>query len=377
MAYPVLFMIQHLHHGGTEDHFHDLVTGIDPRLIEPHVIHFNHADGDAALRIAKARWVRKTFMPVSKAYNLSGLSAVAKVRRYIRQHEIRAIVTYHFVADFIGTLAAWGGSMPPVVSSRRDMGFTRTVRQIRIGPWLDRGVRRYIAVSAAVRQALIEREHLPAPKMEVIYNGIDSAELLERRWDLAAEREKLGIGEGDLVIGCVANFSPVKNHLLLLEAFARLRPTIPGLRLLLAGDGPLREEIEQRIRDLKLEDAVILAGFSQEVSREFQLSDIVVLPSETEGLSNALIKAMALGKPIVACRVGGNPEVVTDGETGLLVESHQPAAFAEAMASLAKDPAIRQRMGQAGVQRAQQHFSKKAMMQNHENLLVNLIENTK
>lgn len=375
MAYPVLFMIQHLNQGGTEDHFHDLVTGIDHQRFEPHVIHFNNLDGYIALKLARNGGVRKTFIPVSRAYNLSGLAAVLAVRKYLRRHQIRALVTYHFVADFVGTLAAWG-RRTPVISSRRDMGFTRTARQLKIGTLLDRGVSRYIAVSGAVGEAVGAQERIAPGKIETIYNGIDFGKLMAAACDPAAERQARGIGQDEFVIGCVANFGAIKNHLMLLDAFARLRAEQSGrrLRLLLAGDGPMREAIEARVGELGLGEAVMMVGFSREVAREFLVSDIMVLPSDTEGLSNSLIKAMAFEKPVVACRVGGNPEVVVEGETGLLVAPKQPEAFATAMGRLMGDAELCRRMGEEGRRRVREYFSIEAMIRSHEDLLTNLIE---
>lgn len=375
MAYPILFMIQHLHQGGTEDHFHDLVTGLDRRHFEPHVIHFNNERGHIALKLERDGGIRKTFIPVSKAYNLSGWRAVWAVRRYLRRHGIRAVVTYHFVADFIGTLAAWGRPTP-VISSRRDMGFTRSARQLKIGALLDRGVQRYIAVSSAVSAAIGAQERIADGKISTIYNGIDFDQLTGTPWDLAAERRARGIAEDDFVIGCVANLHPVKNHLMLLDAFQRLQAGRPGprLRLLLAGDGPMRGALETRVRELGLGDAVLMPGFSSEVTREFQLSDLVVLASDSEGLSNSLIKAMAFEKAIVATRVGGNPEVVEDGETGLLVKPGDAAALAAALERLVRDAELRRRMGERGACRVREAFSMDAMLGNHKQLLLGLIE---
>ena len=375
MPAPVLFMIQHLHTGGTEDHFHDLIMGLDRALIEPHVIHFNDERGEVALRLAAQPWLHKTFIPVSKAYNTSGLRAIGRVRGYLRRRRIAAVVTFHFVADFIGTLAAAGPGGPPVISSRRDMGFTRTSRQIQIGRFLKYGVRRYVAVSEAVRQVIVRDEGVNPERIEVIHNGIDVEEFTARRWDLAAERARLGIAPDELVIGCIANFNPVKGHLTLVEAFARLRALCPDrpLRLLLAGDGPLRGAIENKIAELGLGAAVLMVGNSREVAREFQLADMVALASRTEGFSNSLVQAMALERPVVACRVGGNPEAVAEGETGLLVPPDDPAALAEALARLAQDDDLRRRMGQAGGERARRLFTRRAMIDKAQALILRVI----
>jgi glycosyltransferase involved in cell wall biosynthesis len=208
----------------------------------------------------------------------------------------------------------------------------------------------------------------------VIYNGVDLDELDALRWDLPGERAKLGLSPEDCIIGCVANFNAVKGHLTLVDAFARLltqRPEAP-LKLLLAGDGPMRSAIEARVAGHGIGSSVILMGRSQAVSREFQLSDVVVLPSETEGFSNSIIQAMAYRKPVVACRVGGNPEAIEDGVTGLLVPPKDPETLAQALDRLVADEALRRRMGEAGRERVTREFTKQVMLRKTEAMIVRL-----
>lgn len=372
MPLPVLFLIQHLGGGGTENHLYDLITGVNRDRIQPHVIHFAKKDGYVALKLNTFDWLPITYMPVSRAYDASGLGAVWRVRQYIRRHRIGVVVTFHFMADFIGTLAALGPGGPRVISSRRDMGFTRTSRQLGLGRWMARGMDRLIAVSDAVRQAIAQDEKIDPARIEVIYNGIDLESFCNERWDLPAERAVMGIKSTELVIGCVANFNPVKGHLTLVDAFARLQtlcPRIP-LRLLLVGDGQMRPAIEARVVELGLGDRVILNGISRAVAREFQLSDILVLASETEGFSNSLVQAMAFRKPVIACRVGGNPEAITDGLNGYLVEPNNPLQLAEAMARLVRDPALRENLGQAGYDRACTQFTRSIMLEKTEELIL-------
>jgi len=367
---PVLFLIQHLHIGGTEDHLHDLIIGLDRTRFEPHLIHFNDEEGIVAQRIAAKPWIRKSFMRVTRAYDLSGWRAVAFVRRYLRTHRIRVVMTFHFVSDFIGTLGAAGTGIP-VISSRRDMGFSRTKRMKTMGRWLDRGVTRYIAVSDAVRRAIAADEGIALEKIEVIYNGIEPEALERNRIDVAAERRRDGYGPDEILIACIANFNKVKGHLTLVEAFARLLGEHPGapLCLLLAGGGPLEAEIRARVAELGLENKVAMPGFSKNAAREFQMADIFVLPSETEGFSNSIVQAMAYGKPVVACAVGGNPEAVVEGETGLLVPPKDPSALAAALGRVALDPGIRTAMGAKGVERARGTFTVERMMQAQQALL--------
>ncbi len=365
---PVLFMVQHLDSGGTEHHFHDLVTRLDRDLIAPHVIYCE--PGIVSRQLEALDWLPVTRIPLTRAYDWSGLRAALRVRRYLRRHAIGAVVAFHFVADFLAVLAAWPGPLP-VISSRRDMGFTRTSRQIRIGRWMQPRIHRYIAVSGAVAEAVARDEAVPPGKISVIHNGIDLDRLHREKGDAAAERARLGIAPGELVIGCAATFNPVKRHDLLLEAFARLRRAGgPPVRLLLAGDGPLAGEIAARRRALGLERAVLMVGRSPRVARELNAADIVALASETEGFSNAIIQAMALGRPVVACRVGGNPEAVHDGATGLLVPPNDPAAFAAALERLVADEPLRREMGRRAAELAAARFSLQAMVERTQSLIL-------
>ena len=369
---PVLFMIQFLDSGGTEHHFEELISHLDRRVVEPHVIYYH--PGVVSRRLEALGNLKIQRLLVRRAYDWSGLKAVAAVRRYIREHRIGALVTYHFSADFIGTLAArWAGRVP-VISSRRDMGFTRTRRQLQIGHWLDRWVGGYVAVSDAVRQAIARDEAVVPAKIQVIYNGIDLAELDSQRWDLAAERGRLGLGEGDCVIACIANFNPVKDHATLLEAFAHMRqqPDVGAVKLLLVGDGPERQNIETTTQRLGLGGEVVLAGRSQAVTRELQLADVVILPSITEGFSNTILQAMAYRKPVVACAVGGNPEAIENGKTGLLVEARDVQAMASALERLVRERPLRQAMGDAGRERVQRLFTRGKMIADTQEMILGL-----
>jgi glycosyltransferase involved in cell wall biosynthesis len=366
MAVPVLFLIQHLDQGGTEHHLYDLICGLDRTRFAPHVIYSTPGivSGKlAALTQRDGASVALREMHVTRAYDASAFKAIWQLRRYLRRHRIGLVVTFHFVADMLGTLAAAAGG-PPVISSRRDMGFTRTARQKWLGGKLDCGVTRYIAVSDAVRQAIVRDEQLPPRKVEVIHNGIDAAKLDAQAWNLVEERARQGIAPDEIVIGCVANFNPVKGHVTLAEAFGLLcqaRPELP-LRLLLAGEGEMRPQIEAMLDRYGVRNRAVMDGLSPAVAREFQMADLVVLPSDTEGFSNSIVQAMYYRKPVVACDVGGNPEAIVQGETGLLVPPRNPQAMAEALGRLAGDAALRATMGSAGHARAQREFTLCAML---------------
>jgi glycosyltransferase involved in cell wall biosynthesis len=167
-------------------------------------------------------------------------------------------------------------------------------------------------------------------------------------------RARYGIRPDEIVVTCLARLVERKGHDDLIRAQS-------GLRLLFVGDGPYRRRLEGR--------GAILAGPRRDVPEILAASDIVALPSRFgEGCPNAILEAMAAGKPVVAARTGGVPEVVVDGETGLLVPREDPDALRAALLRLAADPALRARMGAAGRERAEREFSVPALVRSYEAL---------
>ena len=155
---------------------------------------------------------------------------------------------------------------------------------------------------------------------------------------------------------------PHKGQKYLLDAAAIVVREVPHARFVILGEGELRQEIEHRIRHLKLEQHVLLAGFRADVLARLKAFDIFVMSSVTEGLGTSLLDAMGAARPIVATRAGGIPEVVEDGVTGLLVPPADGRALAGAILALLADERGRRRMGEAGLARARQHFSAERMV---------------
>lgn len=221
-----------------------------------------------------------------------------------------------------------------------------------------------IAVSEAVAASVAEAAPGATRRVRVIQNGIDLAQF-SRQQDPAqqvATRESLGFPLGASVVVCVARLSPEKNIGTLLEAIARLAPSMPALRLLLVGDGPWRPTLEHQSRMLGIAERVCFAGRRTEIPDLLEASDLFCLPSRTEGLGIAVIEAMAAGLPTVVSRIGGLPEVVDEGVTGLLVTPGDCGALAEALALLLSDSPRAAQMGEAGRRRAIKCFDSRAMV---------------
>ena len=175
------------------------------------------------------------------------------------------------------------------------------------------------------------------------------------------------------MICTVGRLDPVKDQVGLVRAFAGLVPAHPEAVLVIAGDGPCRDELARVIAELGVADRVRLLGECRDVPGVLAAADVFALPSIAEGMSNTLLEAMAAGLPVVATRVGGNPELVEDGVNGRLVPIREPVALREALASYLDDPHLRAMHGKASRQRAVECFSLERMCQDYTDLYRRLL----
>jgi glycosyltransferase involved in cell wall biosynthesis len=215
--------------------------------------------------------------------------------------------------------------------------------------------RAVLAVSRGVADSVRRPFWMPArvmPAVEVLYHGIDEQHVCSGPEARAAARRLLGIGGDALVIGSVANFTPKKNQHHLLRAMKLLDAVVPDVKLVLVGTGPLEQSLRHDARQLGIGDRVLFTGSREDVQELLPAFDAFALSSRHEGLSIALLEAMAAGVPCVSTRVGGVPELVCDGQEGLLVAPGDPEALARAIGTLLQDAALRSRMGRAGTETA-------------------------
>ncbi|MGB9662819.1 MAG: glycosyltransferase [Moorellaceae bacterium] len=202
----------------------------------------------------------------------------------------------------------------------------------------------------------------------VIYNGIPTARFIT---NAGQDNTKKG---RDVVLLHIGRFAPQKNHLLLIEAFALAVKEHPTMQLWLIGDGPLRPAVEKTVVEMGLEGTVLFLGIRDDVPKLLADSDVFILPSDWEGVPLTVLEAMAAGKPVVATAVGGVPELVEDGVTGILVPPRNPEALAQGILRLAKDPHLRQRMGKAARERALERFDIARTAREYEALYLRLLK---
>jgi len=218
--------------------------------------------------------------------------------------------------------------------------------------------------SAILKDLLVSRYGVPARRLTVVPNGVDT-DFFQPPPD--------GRPPGPPVLLSVARLVPDKDHDTLLAAFAHLRASHPEAELWLVGNGPRRPGLEQKVRDLGLAPQVKFLAPARDIRHLYQRADIFVLSSVAEALPNVILEAMAAGLPVVATRVGGLPEAVTPEVTGLLVEPRNATGMAQALARLLAEPETRKSMGRRGRERAVAEFSFAVMVRRHEEVWTRLL----
>jgi sugar transferase (PEP-CTERM/EpsH1 system associated) len=243
----------------------------------------------------------------------------------------------------------------PQGHNRRNLRIRRACRPV---------IHRWVGMSRDISDWLVQHVGVPGPQVTQLYSGVDAARfspsgsrLVDVPWDA---------GAGCVTIGTVGRLDPVKNQGSLLRAFHGIlerHPDLRGrLRLIMAGDGPLRADLMEAIERLGIHDWAWLPGARGDIPELMRAMDIFVLPSLNEGISNTILEAMSCARPIVAARVGGNPELVEHGRTGLLYESGDDEALEAALMTYISEPATRGRHGDAGRERVLAAFSLDAMV---------------
>jgi sugar transferase (PEP-CTERM/EpsH1 system associated) len=248
-------------------------------------------------------------------------------------------------------------------------------------PWRRRVFRRFayaaadvvFTVSEELRSYHSRQVWLPRERIRVLPNGVNTSRFARRPGESQETRQRLGLGDGSLVIGAVGRMVPIKDHATLLQAAEILLSRGMPVRVLLVGSGPeLAKHKEFVAESPRLSGRVVFAGAVSDVPALLNAMDVFVLSSLSEGMSNTLLEAMASSLPVVATRVGGNPELVEEERSGWLFEPGDVMALAAILERLGRDSDLCQRLGQAARRRAVQHFSSEGMIGSYHDLYVEL-----
>jgi glycosyltransferase involved in cell wall biosynthesis len=282
------------------------------------------------------------------------LGFIFRIARWFRQERVDVVHTHLFTADSFGRVAARLAGVRAVFSTAHNTvvceGKTRKAVH-RALSWIST---RVIACSEEVGRVMREEDHLRASRLVVISNGINVDRLAGARGE--GVRAEFSVPEKELLIGVIGRLHPAKGHSDLFAALARLRKDGLKPTCLVIGSGNSRDELEAESKKLGLTDQVVFTGQRSDVPRLLAGLDILAMPSRWEGLPIALLEAMAMSRPIVATRVSGIPDVIHDGDSGLLVPPSAPEALAEALRRLLTDPALRERLGKRAYTTMRERF---------------------
>ncbi|HVP36426.1 MAG TPA: glycosyltransferase family 4 protein [Terriglobales bacterium] len=348
--------------GGAEQMIIDLAeqTSLDKFRTYVSVLREGELLSELRRRHVKFIWLKES----TRVYDYKFLRNIVEL---IRQNRIDLIHSHTWGTDFYGY---WGSKISgiPMISTIHDRYyiFEKWTRRLSYRLFINH-IKKIVAVSKDIKGLLIDELKISSQKVRLIYNGINTLKF-QTVENLDMIRDELDLGRHDLVIGNVGNLREVKDHRTLITAFSKIVPLFPRSKLLIVGEGKLKPDLKKLCEELGLGERVLFLGHREDVPFILSLLDVFILPSVSEGCSLSLLEAMAAGKAVVATNVGGNPELVLNGKTGILVPPSQPDQLAEKMIHLLSNEDLRKKMGAEGRKRVKQKFSRESMVKNYEEL---------
>lgn len=366
--------------GGAQEHVASLLTHIDRTAYDVRVISLSEGP-------AVRRW-RGAGFPVEVVHEASDDAAVERVAALLEEWRTQVLHGHMYRAEIVGTRAAKllqeRGLPRPYVMNTVHSSRVRSHEDRELLRALTPSMDRLVAVSRSIR-AKLEADGRVGPPVDVIYNGVDLKQY-DHQEACCTLPEEYGFAPGSPMVGVVARLEPEKGHSTLLAAWPQVLERVPEARLLIIGEGSRREALEAQARELNLlgeecsGDAcvgtrharpgarVVFTGLRDDIPAVTAALDVAVLPSYREAQGLVILEAMALSRPVVASRVGGIPEMIEDGVTGLLVPPRDPAALAAAITRLLLDHSFADTIARAGHDVAHERFCIEAMVTAIQNL---------
>jgi glycosyltransferase involved in cell wall biosynthesis len=321
---------------------------------------FRESDG-SSLADARRRGCRVVDIPAlgREVAPLADLTALAELVRLIRRERPAIVHTHTSKAGFIGRLAAVIARVPAVIhqphghifygyfSPRRTAVFTTLER------WAARWTDRIITLTDRGTDEHLARDIGCAEQYVAVPSGVPTDELRAAAPPRGGARARLGLDPDAFVVVGLGRLVPIKGFDLLARALPAVVAQIPSARVLLVGDGAERAYLGAIASSMGVTERLQMTGETEDMTSYLAAADVVAVPSRNEGMGRVIVEAMALGLPVVATAVGGIPDVVTDGECGRLVEPEDVDALGAALIELGRDPALRRKLGEAAVRRAE------------------------
>lgn len=302
-------------------------------------------------------------LPLQRTYDARAMHAAFRLGRFLQQQDVRIVQTFFESSDLWAGAVTRALSSARLIWSRRDMGILRARKHEVAYRWMAHLPDRVFAVSEQVRQHVITVDGVPPERVLTVYNGLDLSQ-----W----KSTRTAPGTSAPVITTVGNIRAVKGHDVLAQAAALVLVQHPEAQFTVAGEvlePDFFAQLQQLVRQLGIAQNFRFTGSCRDLPAHLAAASVFVLPSRSEGFSNAIIEAMAAGLPVVATDVGGNAEAVrqetagSNGATGIIVPPEDPARLAEALLRLLDGPSLARRMGEAGRRHTEENFTTAAMME--------------
>jgi glycosyltransferase involved in cell wall biosynthesis len=337
--------------GGAQEHVYSLVTSLDPTRYDASVVALSNG--------STVRKVQRAGVAVTVIDTADDAVAVGALAAHLADVRPDVIHNHMFRAETVGTRAAIalgqvGHRRPYIVS---------TVHSSRVRSAADREELRsltskmdhLIAVSKAILAKIDAEGRNVGVPISLIYNGVD-LDRYDEQEPCCTLRDEYGMEPGSQIVGVVARLEPEKGHPTLLEAWVDVLRAVPDAYLLVVGEGSQRDALERLAGELRIAHRVVFTGRRDDVPAVTAALDVAVLPSYREAQGLSVLEAMALSRPVVASAVGGIPEMIDDGATGLLVPPHDPAALAAAIKRLLTDHPLADALAKAGHDAVHERF---------------------
>ncbi len=345
-----------------------LAHGMDRERFETTVVSLFGAQEESLGPVLEQDGIRVMYLNKRPGIDLRMLGRFTRVIDEIRPHVVH---TSNYVLRYT-LLPSLRHGVPVLVHTLQNVAEREVDLAGRmLQRWAFRSRVHPVSIAEEVSESFERTYALPRPTL--IPNAIEVDRYTQAKATRAAWRRKEGLGPDDLLFVCVARLDRQKNHGALLDAFAAGPARHPASKLLLAGDGPMRNELEQRAKHLKIGDRVLFLGRREDISTVLGAADVFTLASLWEGNPLSVMEAMAAGLPVVATAVGGVPELMEHGCHGFLPRAGDVPALASGLLALAQDPAMRRSMGDAAGKRARERFDRHPMIRAYEDLYERLL----
>ncbi|MBM3247924.1 MAG: glycosyltransferase [Candidatus Omnitrophica bacterium] len=359
----ILHIAEDLSIGGVEELFRIIVTGLDRKKYNVYVCCIEEG-GQTAKELIEAG-IKVDILGMKSYHNLFN---ILRLKKYIKERKIDIIHSHMYFSNTFARIAAILARTPILISTAYSSYYEFKKRNILMAHFLSKFTDRIIAVSNSIKEFTVKQQKISADKFTVIHDCA-STEKFSKDIDSFLVKRGLGIDSDYSVVGCVARLNIVKGHSYLIQAAAEVLKIDPKVKFLLVGDGPLKDELQELSAHLGIKDNIIFTGSRREIPEMVSAMDIFVLPSALrEGCPLSILEAMAMSRPVIASRLGGIPEEVEDGKSGILVTPKDSKALADAIIKLLSDKKLAKEMGREGRKIFEEKFSQETMLRKLESL---------